>query len=238
MRSAVWGGIDAEITQEFNAYNPYYDQTGGYDYVEALGLEKGHHGGLDIGVAKGTQLYALNPGRVIQAGFSDSFRPSPVWIETEDNPETRDDESGYVEIFGHMWTNTVKAGDRVKPGQNLGTSGEQTTRGTWTPDGSGPHLHFELRRGGRQGQLVDPTGWLTGTNPAPIPGEKPTDDNGQDEPAPDDPGGGSILDSVTDIGKRAGIALVGLALLLMGVFILVADKTPAGAIVARLRGKR
>jgi hypothetical protein len=27
----------------------------------------------------------------------------------------------------------------------LGTSGEQTKRGTMEPDGTGPHIHFELR---------------------------------------------------------------------------------------------
>lgn len=231
MRSAAWGGTDAAISQGFNEYNADADALGWYDYVTAYGLEKGHHGGLDIALEKGTRLYALNPGRVVAAGFSDSFRPSPVWIEAEDNPETRADESGYIEIFGHMWTNTVKTGDRVKPGQNLGTSGEQTVRGTWTPDGSGPHLHFELRRGGTV--IEDPTGWLTGTNPAPL----PDDDDGQGDPA-DDPGGGSILDQVADTGKRLGIALVGLGLLLIGVFILVADKTPAGAVLARLRGTR
>jgi hypothetical protein len=231
MRSAAWGGKDVAVSQEYGVYNAEADALGWYDYVTAYGLPKGHHGGIDIALEKGTPLYALHPGEVIAAGFSDSFRPSPVWIETDDNPETRHDESGYVEIWGHMWTNAVKRGDRVKPGQNLGTSGEQTTRGTWTPDGSGPHLHFELRRGGTQ--LVDPTGWLTGTNPAPIPG-----DDGQDDPAPDDPGGGSLIDGAADIAKRFGIGLLGAALMLIGVFILVADKTPAGAIVARLRGKR
>lgn len=234
MRSAVWGGIDAPITQGFNVYNAEYDAQGAYDYVTQYGLEKGHHGGLDIGVEKGTRLYALNPGRVVQAGFSDSFRPSPVWIEADDNPETTRDESGYIEIFGHMWTNAVKTGDRVKPGQILGTSGEQTVRGTWTPDGSGPHLHFELRRGGTR--IEDPTGWLTGTNPAPIPGDDAPDD--PDDSDPDPPAGGSILDGAADIAKRFGIGLLGAGLILIGVFILVADKTPAGALVARLRGKR
>lgn len=234
MKSAAWGGIDLTISQGYNEYNADADALGWYDYVTAYGLEKGHHGGLDISMEKGTPLYALNPGKVLQAGFSDSFRPSPVWIETEDNPATKTDESGFVEIWGHMWTNAVKAGQRIAPGQNLGTSGEQTHRGTWEPDGSGPHLHFELRQDGNK--LVDPTGWLTGggtsrapgdgtPDPAPAPGETP---------AP----GGSILDTLSELGKRAGIATLGGALLLIGVFILVADKTPAGAILARLRGKR
>lgn len=233
MKSAAWGGLDLPISQGYDVYNADADALGWYDYVTAYGLEKGHHGGLDISMERGTPLYALNPGKVIQSGFSDSFRPSPVWIETEDNPETRQDESGFVEIWGHMWTNAVKTGQRVKPGQNLGTSGEQTYAGTWEPDGSGGHLHFELRRSGNR--LVDPTGWLTnGLTSNPEDPDDPGNDPGTDAPAP----GGSILDSLTDLGKRAGIAILGGALLLIGVFILVADKTPVGRVLARLGGKR
>lgn len=234
MKSNAWGGLDVPISQGFNQYNAEYDASGGYDYVTAYGLEKGHHGGIDIAVDKGTKLFALNPGTVVRSGFSDSFRPAPVWIETEDNPDTRTDEAGYTEIWGHMWTNAVGQGDSVKPGQLLGTSGEQTVRGTWNPDGSGPHLHFELRRGRDGGKtIIDPTRWLSG---GVTPGE------GEPDAAPDDSdqdggGGGDLLGGLTDLGKRAGIAILGGLLLLLGVFILVADRTPIGRAVARLRGK-
>lgn len=232
MKSPAWGNIDVPISQGFNEYNADYDASGGYDYVTEYGLEKGHHGGIDIAVDKGTKLYALNPGTVVRAGFSDSFRPAPVWIETEDNPATITDEAGYTEIWGHMWSNVVGNRDKVAPGQLLGTSGEQTVRGTWTPDKTGPHLHFELRRGRNGGQtIIDPTKWLTG-------GVTP----GEGDPAPDDQDdggdlGGDLIASVTDLGKRAGIAVLGAALLLLGVFILVADRTPIGRVVTRLRGK-
>lgn len=234
MRSAAWGGLDVAVNQEFNEYNPYYAETGGYDYVEAYGLKKGHHGGLDIGVEKGTPLFALNPGTVTRAGFSDSFRPSPVWIETEDNPETLTDERGFTEIWGHMWTNTVKAGDTVKPGQNIGASGEQTYLGTWTPDESGPHLHFELRQGRNGGKtIIDPTAWLTGARTT-SPDDPAPDGEAPGEAAPDS----GLPGTLAEIGRRAGVAVLGGALLLIGVFILVSGTTPAGAVYRRLRGNR
>lgn len=233
MKSAAWGGIDVPIYQDFNVYNADYDASGGYDYVTAYGLEKGHHGGLDIGVDKGTKLYALNPGRVTAAGFSDSFRPAPVWIETEDNPETITDEAGHTEIWGHMWTNSVQSGQMVKPGQLLGTSGEQTVRGTWEPDDTGPHLHFELRQGRNGGHtIINPTKWLTG-GVTPTEGTPAPEDSG--DPAPTgDPG---ILGGLGDLGKRAGVAIFGALLLLIGVFVLVSGYTPVGRIARRLGSK-
>lgn len=227
--------MDVPISQGFNEYNAGYDASGGYDYVTAYGLEKGHHGGIDIAVDKGTKLFALNPGTVVRSGFSDSFRPAPVWIETEDNPDTRTDEAGFTEIWGHMWTNAVGQGDSVKPGQLLGTSGEQTVRGTWNPDGTGPHLHFELRRGLNGGKtIIDPTRWLSG---GVTPGEGEPDAAPEDDQDSEDGGGGDLLGGLTDLGKRAGIAILGGLLLLLGVFILVADRTPIGRVVKRLRGK-
>jgi hypothetical protein len=230
MKSAAWGGTDQPISQGYDVYNADADALGWYDYVTQYGLDKGHHGGLDISMDKGTRLQALNPGKVIQAGFADSFRPNPVWIETDDNPETRTDESGFVEIWGHMWTNAVKTGDRVKPGQFLGASGEQTVRGTMTPDGSGPHLHFELRQGGTR--LVDPTGWLTRTG-AGIPGpESDGDDAGDDEGTNTDSGPAGLptglLEAIRGLLGRTGFALLGAAIMLIGLVILVGGYTPAG----------
>lgn len=135
MKSIVWGYNDYPITQEFGVINPGTAYM--YGYATAYGYPAGTHIGLDIGMPRGTPIYAKDAGTVIQAGFSDSFRPAPIWIREDD---------GDVAIYGHMWTNAVRVGERVLRGQYLGTSGEQTQRGTWTPDGTGPHLHFELRR--------------------------------------------------------------------------------------------
>jgi murein DD-endopeptidase MepM/ murein hydrolase activator NlpD len=151
MKSIVWGYTDEDITQGFGTYNP---QTAGmYDYAAYYGWPAGTHIGLDVGVSKGTKIFAAEDGEVIQAGMSDSFRPKPVWIKEKD---------GDTAIYGHLWTNEVDVGDTVKAGDLLGTSGEQTKRGTMEPDGTGAHIHFELRS--PDNTAIDPTQELTGAS--------------------------------------------------------------------------
>lgn len=150
MKSQVWGFHDYPVSQDFGIYNA--SLAGWYQYASDYGWPAGTHIGLDVGMPRGTPIYANEPGVVERAGFSDSFRPKPVWIREND---------GDTAIYGHMWTNTVKVGDRVKKGDVLGTSGEQTVAGTMTPDGSGPHIHFELRS--PSGKAIDPTPELQGS---------------------------------------------------------------------------
>lgn len=147
MKSIVWGDADYPVTQEFGVPGFRADW---YQYSSELGWPAGYHVGIDVAVPKGTPIFAAEPGRVIQAGFSEYFRPKPVWIEEDD---------GDIAIYGHLWENTVREGQRVRAGQMIGFSGEQTLPGTMTPDGSGPHLHFELRR---DGKAVDPVPELIG----------------------------------------------------------------------------
>lgn len=147
--SIVWGKKAYQITQEFGTYNP--STAGMYNYAASVGYPAGTHVGLDVGVPKFTPIFAAEPGTVIQAGFSDSFRPYPVWVKEDD---------GETAIYGHLWTDDVKVGDRVEAGTQLGISGEQTVKGTMTPDGSGAHIHFELRN--EAGKAIDPKSELTG----------------------------------------------------------------------------
>ena len=55
-----------------------------------------------------------------------------------------------------MWSvdRKVSTGGQVQEGQYLGTSGEQTKKGTLEPDGTGPRLHVERR--GQKECAVDP----------------------------------------------------------------------------------
>lgn len=162
--SPVWGGTPYEITQEVNVpgFKPEW-----YQYSKDLGFPAGYHVGLDIGVPRGTPIRAAVSGKVIQEGFSDSFRPYPVWIESDDNPATATNEKGFVAIYAHLMSENVAPGQHVKAGDIIGLSGEQTYRGTDTPDGSGPHLHMELRvpdnSTGSGYRTVDPRGYISGS---------------------------------------------------------------------------
>lgn len=130
--SLAWGNQQYPVSQGFGVkgFRPDW-----YLYSANHGWPSGYHIGLDVAMPKGTAIYANESGKVEHAGWSDSFRPNPVYIRESD---------GDLAIYGHLWTNTVRTGDRVERGQLIGYSGEQTIIGTMTPDGSGPHLHYEL----------------------------------------------------------------------------------------------
>lgn len=223
--SPAWGNKPFEISQRFGIQT---GDTASYpaDYTESLGFPAGTHVGLDVGMPRGTRIFALNPGRVIAGGpkISEFFRPKPVWVETEDNPDTRGNEAGYIEIYGHLWNNTVDVGDRVKPGDFIGYSGEQTIKGTMTPDGTGPHLHFELRKPGADTssgyRAINPQSWLVraGSNGG---GNGGDNDNKDDTESPDDSGSSGdtatvVLDLVQEYGPRLVIALIGIGILIIG----------------------
>lgn len=225
IKSAAWGDTPYEVTQGFGVQgaNPAW-----YDYSKHYGFPAGYHIGLDIAVPKGTTLRSINFGTVEKAGWDDSFRPNPVYIITDDDPETQFDETGYKEIWGHIWENFVQAGDRVEPGTKLGISGEQTVRGTMTPDGSGPHLHFELLAPDPSlpsgWRATDPTNWLQKRG-------VPISDGGSDPaPAPDDGSGPSIpgFDLGSIIGEYAGkgfFLLLGAGVLFVGLNAVVTKET-------------
>lgn len=228
--SPVWGNKPFEIGQEFGTYSADTASMYPGEYTEPLGWPAGTHIGLDVSTPRGTPLFAMNPGKVIQSGESAFFRPKPIWIETSDNPDTIKNEAGYIEIYGHMWTNAVKRDDRVKAGDAIGTSGEQTdplrdSAGkvigtTMNPDGTGEHLHFELRKpiGEGQYQAVNPRSWLTGTQTGK--GEdKPT------EPRDEIPTEqlGAISELVKSFSERFVFILIGI--IVLGIGIIAVKKT-------------
>ncbi len=140
--SNVWGGVPVRVTTE-NAMDvtPWNPDCSWYQYGLQLCLNGCQHPGMDIGLQRGTSLFAAEGGTVQFAGRANVYRPHYVAIQAD---------SGGLHIYGHMWEvdPIVTTGGRVETGQRLGKSGEQTVAGTMTPDGSGPHLHFEVRQGG------------------------------------------------------------------------------------------
>lgn len=204
--SIVWGNESRGITQEFGVNLPGIPDSW-YAYSAGLGLNYGDHAGIDIDMPRDTPIFAVAGGEVIQAGMSDYFRPKPVWVRTPDDPATPVSEEE-IHIYGHLWSNAVNVGDIVARGDYLGGSGEQTYTGTMTPDGSGPHLHFE-RRDGTNKRALDPVPILDGTGRL-----------GAVSGAPGASGGtvnlGAIAKKAGEGLSRLGIGVAGVALLAFG----------------------
>lgn len=86
------------------------------------------HPGLDFGAARGSQVMATAPGRVIQAGYSGPYG----------NLVEIDHGMGVVTRYGHLKTVLVEVGEAVDVRRPIGVIGS-TGRST------GRHLHYEVR---------------------------------------------------------------------------------------------
>jgi len=89
------------------------------------------HEGMDIAAEPGKPIYAPSNGMVVYAGPEGNYG----------NVIVLDHGYGIKTLYGHLARVRVKAGDRVKRGEQLGSVGT-TGRST------GPHLHYEVRVNG------------------------------------------------------------------------------------------
>ncbi len=101
------------------------------------------HAGVDLAAPAGTPVRATGAGRVVEAGN---------WAGGYGISVLVDHGNGYLTHYAHLRSRLVSAGDRVTVGQQLGEEGS-------TGNSTGPHLHFEVHRGGWRNP-VEPTAWL------------------------------------------------------------------------------
>ena len=92
-----------------------------------------YHSGLDIATAYGTPVLAADSGTVMVAGWPDN---SGYGIRV-----VIDHGNGLQTLYGHLSKVLVSAGQTINRGDQIGLEGS-TGRST------GPHLHFEIHRGG------------------------------------------------------------------------------------------
>lgn len=91
------------------------------------------HAGLDFAAPQGTPIYATADGRVTTAGNTGNGFGNHVEINHG---------YGYETLYGHMVRVKVRSGQVVKRGEVIGWVGS-------TGKSTGPHLHYEVHKGGR-----------------------------------------------------------------------------------------
>ncbi|MEV0804850.1 M23 family metallopeptidase [Micromonospora sp. NPDC050200] len=124
--------LSGRLTSQFGTrFDPYY-------HVWQL------HPGVDLAAPIGTPILAAADGRVSRAGWYGGYG-NYTCID-----HGRADGQRLSTCYGHQSRLLVSPGQRVRAGQVVGLVGS-------TGASTGPHLHFEVRLGGRP---VDPLPWI------------------------------------------------------------------------------
>ncbi|MGY1823939.1 M23 family metallopeptidase [Geodermatophilus sp. SYSU D00079] len=101
------------------------------------------HYGIDLAAPMRTPEYAAVDGVVLRAGAASGFGLAVYVLH----------DNGDVTVYGHMDKILVEPGQYVEAGETIALLGN---RGQST----GPHLHFEVHKGGINGKRIDPLPWL------------------------------------------------------------------------------
>ncbi|OGI31127.1 MAG: hypothetical protein A2343_01605, partial [Candidatus Moranbacteria bacterium RIFOXYB12_FULL_35_8] len=91
------------------------------------------HNGIDFGISTGNNIFAVRGGTVIGVGNNDIDGHRYAygkWIAI-------DHKDGLVTLYGHLSSQLVSKGAKVKTGDKIGKSGN-------TGYSTGPHLHFSV----------------------------------------------------------------------------------------------
>ncbi|SCF14414.1 M23 family metallopeptidase [Micromonospora mirobrigensis] len=113
----------------------------GYDFNSPYGMRWGKlHSGIDLVAPEGTPFVAIHEGKVTKAGWFGGYGYAVI-VQHADGSEA---------IYGHSSQVTVREGQQVKAGDQLGLVGN-------TGHSYGSHLHLEIHV---KGQPLDPVPWL------------------------------------------------------------------------------
>ncbi len=125
--------------------------------VHPITGEDSFHTGTDFAAPDGTPLLAAADGAVTVAEFSGGYGGLIV-IEHTIGGQT------VATAYAHMWEHGIHVapGDQVVAGQHIGDIGS-------SGNSTGPHLHFEVRIGGTNGEHTDPAAWLNSHDAADLP---------------------------------------------------------------------
>lgn len=108
-----------------------------------MGMRNGRlHSGVDFAVPVNTKIYAPIAGQITKVAVQKDKAGLYVKLRFTDNTTT------YDIIFAHLHRSTVLNGQSVKQGDLLGYTGGDVNDIPNCGRTTGPHLHFEIRRGG------------------------------------------------------------------------------------------
>jgi murein DD-endopeptidase MepM/ murein hydrolase activator NlpD len=103
----------------------------GYRVHPVTKKQNSFHSGIDIAAPKGTPVYAAADGIIRKSEFNRSGYGNLIVVEHEKNLST---------YYGHLDERNGQVNQRVKKGDLIGRVGA-------TGMATGPHLHFEVRKG-------------------------------------------------------------------------------------------
>ncbi|MCM0675617.1 M23 family metallopeptidase [Micromonospora phytophila] len=113
----------------------------GYEFNSPYGMRWGKlHTGVDLVTPEGTPYVAIHDGTVTKAGWFGGYGYTVI-VQHADGSEA---------IYGHSSAVSVKEGQQVKAGDQLGLVGN-------TGHSYGSHLHLEIHV---KGEPLDPVPWL------------------------------------------------------------------------------
>jgi len=128
---------DSKITEQ----DPWLLPLHGYDFKSPYGMRWGKlHTGIDLVAPEGTPYKAVHAGTVTKAGWFGGYGYAVI-VKHSDGTEA---------IYGHSSAVSVKEGQEVKAGDQLGLVGN-------TGHSYGSHLHLEIHV---KGQPQDPVAFL------------------------------------------------------------------------------
>ncbi len=138
---------DTEYYKKYMSNQTSYNGYGGglsFENYKVTNYNDGNHKGMDFATPIGTKVQSTVAGEVVVAQtLKDSYGKYVVIKDASDN----------YHYFAHLDGYNVKVGDRVGKGTLIGYSGN-------TGNSSGPHLHYEVRRGNNYAAQINPKVFL------------------------------------------------------------------------------
>jgi hypothetical protein len=170
---------------------------------------KGHNG-VDYGVPMNTPIYSACNGVVLTV--SDDVQGYGQYIKVA--------AGNYYVIYGHLSCILVKVGENVTTGQVIARSGS-------TGNSTGPHLHFEIRQAGLEGN-----GYFGAVDPLPLLTQEQPQAQAQEPSREPPPGRATVITDGLRLRNGASTAATELAKLPNGIELVIdGEQIPDGPIV-------